>query len=66
MPDATGYQVYRWNPDTHAYEKLAATTQTSYADTGAPPATTHHYWVTARYADGTESAPGADYAILTP
>ncbi|WP_225838677.1 fibronectin type III domain-containing protein [Streptomyces sp. NK08204] len=66
VADATGYQVYRWNPDTHAYEKLAATTQTSYTDTGATSGTTHYYWVTAQYADGTESAPGADYAVLLP
>ncbi|MEU6259529.1 PA14 domain-containing protein [Streptomyces sp. NPDC047043] len=66
VTDATGYQVYRWNPDTKAYEKLAATTDTSYEDTGAAKGTTHYYWVTARYADGTESAPGGDYAVLAP
>ncbi|MEV6292658.1 PA14 domain-containing protein [Streptomyces sp. NPDC051896] len=66
VADATGYQVYRWNADTHAYEKLAATTETSYQDTGAAGGTTQYYWVTALYADGTESAPGADYAILLP
>jgi fibronectin type 3 domain-containing protein len=63
---ATGYQVYRWNPDTGAYEKLAATTDRSYDDTSAARGTTHYYWVTALYADGTESAPGADWAILEP
>ncbi|MFF4257557.1 PA14 domain-containing protein [Streptomyces sp. NPDC001663] len=66
VADATGYQVYRWDRDTKAYEKLAVTTDTSYADTGAAKGTTHYYWVTARYADGTESAPGGDYAVLTP
>ena len=63
---ATGYQVYRWNPATKAYEKLAATTDLSYDDTTAARGTTHHYWVTALHADGTESAPGADWAILEP
>ncbi|MET7480764.1 PA14 domain-containing protein, partial [Streptomyces sp. NPDC005648] len=67
VPDAVGYQVYRWNPDTGAYEQLAATTTaTSYHDTGAAKGTTHFYRVTARYADGTESAPGADHAIMAP
>ncbi|MGW0884315.1 PA14 domain-containing protein [Streptomyces sp. NPDC002671] len=66
VADATGYQVYRWNADTHAYEKLAATAQTSYTDTGAASGTTHYYWVTALYADGTESAPGAELAVLLP
>nr|WP_228023057.1 PA14 domain-containing protein [Streptomyces acidicola] len=66
VTDATGYQVYRWNPDAKAYEKLAATTGTSYEDTGAAKGTTHYYWVTAQYADGTESAPGADWVALAP
>ncbi|WP_043667238.1 PA14 domain-containing protein [Streptomyces xylophagus] len=66
VDSATGYQVYRWNPVTKAYEKLAATTDRSYDDTTAARGTTHHYWVTALYADGTESAPGADWAILEP
>ncbi|MFJ9582798.1 PA14 domain-containing protein [Streptomyces acidicola] len=66
VTDATGYQVYRWNPDTKAYQKLAATTGTSYEDTGAAKGTTHYYWVTAQYADGTESAPGADWVALAP
>ncbi|MEV6763995.1 PA14 domain-containing protein [Streptomyces sp. NPDC051105] len=63
---ATGYQVYRWSPATETYEKLAATTDRSYDDTTAAPGTTHYYWVTALYADGTESAPGAEWAILEP
>ncbi|MGW3290021.1 PA14 domain-containing protein [Streptomyces sp. NPDC001002] len=66
VDSATGYRVYRWNPATEAYEKLATTTELSYADTTAARGTTHHYWVTALYADGTESAPGADWAILEP
>ncbi|MFF4571469.1 fibronectin type III domain-containing protein [Streptomyces sp. NPDC001410] len=66
VADATGYQVYRWNPDTKAYEKLAATTDTSYQDTGAAGGTTHFYRVTALQPDGTESAPGADWASLAP
>ncbi|POX53832.1 hypothetical protein [Streptomyces sp. Ru72] len=66
VTDATGYQVYRWNPDTKAYEKLAAVTGTSYEDTGAAKGTTHFYWVTAGYADGTESAPGGAWVALAP
>ncbi|MFI6244722.1 PA14 domain-containing protein [Streptomyces sp. NPDC051016] len=66
VDSATGYQVYRWDPATKTYEKLAATTDRSYDDTTATRGTTHYYWVTALYADGTESAPGADWAILEP
>ncbi|OIK01853.1 PA14 domain-containing protein [Streptomyces colonosanans] len=68
VADATGYQIYRWNPDTRAYEKLAATANTSYSytDTGAARGDTHYYWVTAQYADGTESAPGGETAVLRP
>lgn len=67
VADATGYQVYRWNPDARAYEKLATTTTaTSYVDTAAAKGTTHFYWVTALYADGTESAAGGDWAIMKP
>ncbi|MER5792086.1 PA14 domain-containing protein [Streptomyces sp. NPDC001980] len=66
VDSATGYQVYRWNPATQTYEKLAATTDRSYDDTTAARGTTHYYWVTALYADGTESAPGAEWAILEP
>ncbi|MFE9970700.1 PA14 domain-containing protein [Streptomyces hirsutus] len=66
VTDATGYQVYRWNPHAKAYEKLAATTGSSYEDTGAAKGTTHFYWVTAQYADGTESAPDADWVVLAP
>ncbi|MFE9608634.1 fibronectin type III domain-containing protein [Streptomyces sp. NPDC006012] len=66
VADATGYHVYRWNPDTKAYEKLAATAETSYKDIDAAKGTSHFYWVTAQYADGTESAPGADGAALAP
>ncbi|MER6108439.1 PA14 domain-containing protein [Streptomyces hirsutus] len=66
VTDATGYQVYRWNPHAKAYEKLAATAGSSYEDTGAAKGTTHFYWVTAQYADGTESAPDADWVVLAP
>ncbi|MGW9026596.1 fibronectin type III domain-containing protein [Streptomyces sp. NPDC055722] len=66
VTDATGYQVYRWNPDAKTYEELAAPTGTSYEDTGAAKGTTHFYWVTAQYTDGTESAPGADGVALAP
>ncbi|MGW0998475.1 PA14 domain-containing protein [Streptomyces sp. NPDC002523] len=66
VADATGYQVYRWNPATEAYEKLASVSGTSYEDTGAAKGTTHFYRVTALLADGTESAPGAASAVIAP
>lgn len=44
--------------------KTGEWTATYYAT--APRGSTYFYWVTAVYADGTESAPGGDYAILTP
>lgn len=63
---ATAYHVHRWNPATGAYERLAAVSGTTYTDLGAARGTTHFYWLTAVYADGTESAPGADWAATTP
>jgi fibronectin type 3 domain-containing protein len=66
VADATGYQVYRWNPATKAYEKQASVSGTSYEDTGAAKGTTHFYRVTALHADGTESAPGAASAVIAP
>ncbi|MGW2434055.1 fibronectin type III domain-containing protein [Streptomyces sp. NPDC001640] len=66
--EATGYRVHRWNPDAAAYEPLTAepVTDLSYTDTTAATGTTHFYWITAVYADGTESAPGAAWTILQP
>jgi fibronectin type 3 domain-containing protein len=66
VTDATGYHVYRWNPDPAAYERLTTEplTATSWTDTTA--ATTHFYWVTAVHADGTESAPDDNDTILPP
>jgi fibronectin type 3 domain-containing protein len=65
---ALGYHVYLLNPDTKAYEKLAAVpiTGVSYTDTTAATGTTHFYRVTAIHADGSESAPGDDWVILSP
>ncbi|MBT2492693.1 hypothetical protein J7E96_30120 [Streptomyces sp. ISL-96] len=66
--DATGYLVHRWNPATEAYEKLTPepVTEQWYTDSGVPTGTTHFYRVTAVYADGTQSAPDADWVILPP
>ncbi|MFI5687290.1 hypothetical protein [Streptomyces sp. NPDC051636] len=50
----------------HRQGALASMTGTSYEDSGAAKGTTHFYRVTAPYADGTESAPGADRAALAP
>ncbi|MFE7387855.1 PA14 domain-containing protein [Streptomyces sp. NPDC057582] len=66
--EATGYFVSRWNPGTQQYEKLTTdpVTMTSYQDTTAATGTTHYYWVTSVHADGSESAPGAAWAIVPP
>lgn len=69
---ATGYRVYRWDRAAGRYAPLtgadpnASTPATSYTDTSAGSGTTHYYWVTAVLADGTETAPGADWTVLAP
>ncbi|MFF3502423.1 fibronectin type III domain-containing protein [Streptomyces sp. NPDC003247] len=65
---AGGYRVYRWNPETSAYEKLADTAAADryYDDLTAERGTTHHYWVTAVAADGTESLPAAGAVSTAP
>ncbi len=65
---AGGYRVYRWNPATSAYEKVAdlASGAVQYFDTGAARGSTSYYWVTAVAADGTESLPAGDSAVTTP
>jgi fibronectin type 3 domain-containing protein len=66
LDSATGYDVHRWNPVSKQYELLTTTSDRWYFDTTAPKGTTHFYWVTAHYADGTQSLPGADHVILEP
>ncbi|MFF7161154.1 PA14 domain-containing protein [Streptomyces sp. NPDC008086] len=65
---AGGYRLYRWNPDSSAYEKIADTGAGGfeYFDTGAERGTTSYYWVTAVATDGTESLPAADWAVTAP
>ncbi|WP_367321782.1 PA14 domain-containing protein [Streptomyces sp. HUAS ZL42] len=65
---AGGYRIYRWNPDTSAYEKIAdaAPGAFQYFDTGARRGTTSYYWVTAVAEDGTESLPAGDWAVTAP
>ncbi|WP_079076135.1 PA14 domain-containing protein [Streptomyces resistomycificus] len=65
---AGGYRVYRWNPATSAYEKVADADSGAfqYFDTGAARGTTSYYWVTAVAADGTESLPAGDSAVTVP
>ncbi|MFD7135274.1 fibronectin type III domain-containing protein [Streptomyces sp. NPDC059894] len=65
---AGGYRVYRWNPETSAYEKLADTAAADnyYDDFTAERGTTHYYWVTAVAADGTESLPAAGAVPSAP
>ncbi|MES5819467.1 PA14 domain-containing protein [Streptomyces sp. RG80] len=66
--ETTGYRVYRWNPATETYEKIAdlGTGATDYYDTGAQRGTTSFYWVTTLAADGTESVPAGDWAATAP
>ncbi|MFJ2651819.1 PA14 domain-containing protein [Streptomyces sp. NPDC087420] len=66
---ATGYRVYRWDRAAARYEPLTGADPhafTSYTDTTAASGTTHYYWVTAVLADGTETAPGADWVPTPP
>jgi fibronectin type 3 domain-containing protein len=65
---AGGFRVYRWNPATATYEKIAdaAPGVFQYFDTGARRGTTSYYWVTAVAADGTESLPAGDWAVTAP
>ncbi|MDN0198277.1 PA14 domain-containing protein [Streptomyces sp. S.PNR 29] len=65
---AGGYRVYRWNPATSQYEKIAepGPGAVEYFDTTAKRGTTSYYWVTAVSADGTESLPAGDSATTAP
>ncbi|MCT9078942.1 fibronectin type III domain-containing protein [Streptomyces fulvoviolaceus] len=65
---AGGFRVYRWNPASSTYEKLAdvAPGVFQYVDTGAGRGTTSYYWVTAVAADGTESLPAGDSVVTAP
>ncbi|MFE3017034.1 PA14 domain-containing protein [Streptomyces sp. NPDC059256] len=68
VPGATGYLVHHWNPVTKTYEKLTdqPVSALSYQHTNPTVGTTHFYWVSAVHADGSESAPAADWAIVPP
>ncbi|MER6494357.1 PA14 domain-containing protein [Streptomyces griseorubiginosus] len=65
---AQGFRVYRWNPATSSYERIAelAGTASQYVDTGARRGTTSYYWVTAVLPDGTETLPAGDWAVTAP
>jgi fibronectin type 3 domain-containing protein len=56
---ATGFHVYRWNPDTHVFDRLTATPvprgESGYWDMTMPQGTTSFYRVTVVFDDGTES-----------
>ena len=68
-PDpAKGFRIYRWNPATSAYEKIAdlGAGAFEYFDTGAKRGTTSYYWVTGVLADGTESVPAGDWTVTAP
>ncbi|MGW1361336.1 fibronectin type III domain-containing protein [Streptomyces chartreusis] len=68
-PDpAKGFRIYRWNPATSAYEKIAdlGAGAFEYFDTGAKRGTTSYYWVTGVLADGTESVPVGDWTVTAP
>ncbi|MDX3453772.1 PA14 domain-containing protein [Streptomyces sp. ME02-8801-2C] len=66
--DAAGYRIYRWNPATTTYEKIADWESDihQYFDTSAKPGTASYYWVTAVAADGTESLPAGDWTVTAP
>ncbi|MFE5851798.1 fibronectin type III domain-containing protein [Streptomyces sp. NPDC056500] len=68
VPGATGYLVHHWNPVSKTYEKLTdqPVSALSYQHTNPAAGTTHFYWVSAVHADGSESAPAADWAIVPP
>ncbi|MFD5751875.1 PA14 domain-containing protein [Streptomyces sp. NPDC127033] len=65
---AGGYRVYRWNPVTATYQKIAELGSEAFFhfDTGARRGTTSYYWVTAVAADGTESLPSGDWTVTEP
>ncbi|WP_405586393.1 fibronectin type III domain-containing protein [Streptomyces sp. NBC_01092] len=65
---AKGFRIYRWNPATSAYEKIAdlGAGAFEYFDTGAKRGTTSYYWVTGVLADGTESVPAGDWTVTAP
>ncbi|MCL8015242.1 fibronectin type III domain-containing protein [Streptomyces sp. AS02] len=65
---AESFRVYRWNPDSATYEKIAELPAgaSTYFDTGARRGTTSFYWVTGVQADGTESVPAGDWAVTAP
>ncbi|MFB6638031.1 fibronectin type III domain-containing protein [Streptomyces chartreusis] len=68
-PDpAKGFRIYRWNPATSAYEKIAdlGAGAFEYFDTGGKRGTTSYYWVTGVLADGTESVPAGDWTVTAP
>ncbi|MFJ8535621.1 PA14 domain-containing protein [Streptomyces sp. NPDC093591] len=65
---AESFRVYRWNPASSAYEKIAELPAGAftYSDTGARRGTTSYYWVTGVQADGTESVPAGDWTVTAP
>ncbi|MEU0412056.1 PA14 domain-containing protein [Streptomyces griseorubiginosus] len=68
-PDSVrGFRVYRWNPATSSYEKIAdlGSRTSQYFDTGQRRGTTSYYWVTAVLPDGTETLPADGWAVTAP
>ncbi|MCF3135688.1 PA14 domain-containing protein [Streptomyces olivochromogenes] len=65
---AQAFRVYRWNPATAAYERIAelGAGAHTYFDTGAKRGSVSYYWVTGVQADGTETTPAGDWAISAP
>jgi fibronectin type 3 domain-containing protein len=63
-----GFRVYRWNPATSSYERIAdlGAAASQYFDTGARRGTTSYYWVTGVLADGTETPPADGWAVTAP
>ncbi|MET8448601.1 PA14 domain-containing protein [Streptomyces sp. NPDC005209] len=65
---AQAFRVYRWNPATTAYERIAelGAGAHTYFDTGAKRGSVSYYWVTGVQADGTETTPAGGWAISAP
>jgi hypothetical protein len=57
---ASLYLVYRAQAQAGPYDSIAATTVTSYADTGLPDSTTYHYKVKAQNSAGTSGFSASD------
>lgn len=63
--DAMGYRVYRYNPETESYQKVADTQEPCYEDTGLEPGTEYKYKVRCYWTIGGTRYYGTYSDILT-